>query len=46
MKKLKELYGTILDLQAALALLEFDQQTIMPPGAEEGVGRTGRGRSG
>ena len=36
MKKLKELYGTILDLQAALALLEFDQQTIMPPGAEEG----------
>lgn len=33
---LKELYGEICDLQAALALLEFDQQTSMPSGAETG----------
>ena len=36
MKNLLELYGIVLDLQAALALLEFDQQTAMPSGAETG----------
>ena len=36
MKRLKELYGEIHDLSAAFALLEYDQQTGMPAGAETG----------
>lgn len=36
MKHLQELYAGITDLQAAFALLEFDQQTAMPGGAESG----------
>jgi Zn-dependent M32 family carboxypeptidase len=37
MKRLKELYGEIHDLSAAFALLEYDQQTGMPAGAETDV---------
>jgi carboxypeptidase Taq len=36
--RLKEILGEVFDLQAASALLGWDQQTYMPPGGAEGRG--------
>ncbi|MEK6587604.1 MAG: carboxypeptidase M32, partial [Chloroflexota bacterium] len=34
--KLRKISGTVFDLASAVSLLEWDQQTYMPPGGSEG----------